>query len=131
MLMLILILLIFGAPFFVALGHDLWLMYEKTGGFDWNQFVFSDLGWLWVTYHEKSYNRAHKTWDDDFWTSYVDPVLYMDAVVVGAALSLLLYLIVIPLHLGGSRKSDRHSLYDKKDDFSFKSVRDDMDKGRL
>ena len=127
----ILFLLIFlGLPFFAALGHDVHLMKEKTGSYEFNkeEFVFSDLGWIWVKYDESSYNRKRKQWPDEWWEKYLDPLLSQDAVVVGGALSLLLYVIFIPLALiGGSSNDPRRRRGGKNDDpYAFKSARGDL-----
>lgn len=132
MLMFIILFIILTSPCWGAFAHDLWLLKKNTGGLNWDELVFSDVGWLWVTYAEQSYNKSIKTWDAELWNKYIDPILNTDAVIVGGAVSLLLLFIVLPFHLKGLKDSDSSaSALDSDDGFSFSSIRKDMDKGSL
>ena len=130
---LLLIIIFLGLPLFAPLTHDIWRALDKAGGFSnindiINNFSFSDIGWLWVTYSEASYNRALEQWPDDFWKSVVDPLLGQDAVLVGAGITIVLYLIFIPLYLKKKLGKDKNP---DGDDFSFRNIRDDIKKGEF
>ena len=131
MLMFIVLFIILTSPCWGAFAHDLWLLHKNTGKLNWDELIFSDVGWLWVTYAEKSYNKAIKTWDAELWDKYIDPILNTDAIIVGGAVSLLLLFIVLPFHLKGLKDNDGVSALDNDDGFSFSSVRRNMDKGQL
>lgn len=71
-----------------VLGHDIYLAYlaaeEANVSFGSRPILFSDVGWLWVTYAPESYDWARAEISTDQWKEWVDPVLQQTALIAAA-----------------------------------------------
>lgn len=128
MLTLLVLIIILFTPLWATLAHDIWQLQKSSGGLNWDELIFSDLGWMWVTYHPASYNKYSKTAETEVWENYIDPLLHQDAILIAAGFSLFLCLVVVPFHLKGMKRHEEISALDNDDGYSFSSIRRDMDK---
>ena len=121
-------------PFLLGLGHDVYFNYfaddAKIKAFkkmqiDPEEFLISDLGWVWNEYSPNTMETMRDSTEQESWVSYVDPVLQLPTMVVGlipfaivAAYLLLAWILGIwpcqgrHINIGGTRKRG------KKEDFS-------------
>jgi hypothetical protein len=72
-------------PLLGALGHDLYLAYGEDQDFS-KLPKFSDLGYLWVTYHADSFQMARQSIDPESWAALISPILELPSVLVTAIL---------------------------------------------
>lgn len=79
-------------PFLVAVGHDVHMNYladdekireVKNLRIDPNDFLASDLGWIWQKYHKPSMEIARTSVEPEVWKAKVDPILQLPTMVVG------------------------------------------------
>ncbi len=79
-------------PFLAGVGHDVYLNYfsddekikqAKRLQINPEDFLASDLGWVWENYHPASMEMARDMVDPEKWQSDVDPILQLPAMVVG------------------------------------------------
>ena len=50
---------------------------------DPEEFLISDLGWLWQNYFPQSMQIARDSTEPSIWVSHIDPILQMPSMVVG------------------------------------------------
>lgn len=71
-----------------VLGHDIYLAYLAAGqagvSFGSRPILFSDVGWLWITYVPESYDWARAEVSTERWKNLIDPVLQQTAMIVAA-----------------------------------------------
>ena len=79
-------------PFFAAVGHDVHLNFlsdeEKIKQVqnlrvDPEDFIASDMGWVWNHYHPTSMAMARDGVEPEIWKQKVDPILQLPTMVVG------------------------------------------------
>ena len=79
-------------PFLAGAGHDVYLNYfsndekikqAKRLQINPEDFLASDLGWVWGNYHPASMEMARGAVEPEIWQSNVDPILQLPAMVVG------------------------------------------------
>ncbi len=78
-------------PFLAGAGHDIYLNYFsdpekveqlKALQIDPDQFLISDLGWIWTEYAPGIMKEARTLMSSRTWSQYVDPVLQLPTMVV-------------------------------------------------
>lgn len=86
-------------PFLAAVGHDVYFNYfadsEKARQIknlqvNPEEFLVSDLGWIWQNYSPNTMQTARNMVEPDIWATQVDPILQLPSMVVG----------IIPFFLG-------------------------------
>lgn len=79
-------------PFLAAMSHDVYFNYFsddqkvkqiKRLQIDPEEFMVSDLGWIWDTYYPTSMKTARTMVEPDVWKAQVDPILQLPSMIVG------------------------------------------------
>lgn len=79
-------------PFLLAVSHDVYFNYfssdqkirqVKQLRIDPEEFMASDLGWIWHNYHPASLETARTMVEPTIWKAQVDPILQLPSMVVG------------------------------------------------
>ena len=79
-------------PLFAAIGHDVHLNYfadaekikqVKNLRVNPEDFLASDMGWVWQEYHKPSMDIARSSVEPEIWKEKVDPLLQLPTMVVG------------------------------------------------
>ena len=110
-------LFLFCIPFLGALGHDLYVTYQDE---DFSkQAMFSDIGYLWVTYHPDSFRDARRGIDPETWQTFFSPVLQQKTVLV--SLFPLLLIAVLMLVMKAMETIKTRKLSKVPSGFRFKS----------
>lgn len=78
-------------PIALALGFDVYYYYEHQA----EGIKFSDLGWIWKTYHPSSHEYLISYVGRENWERYFAPLLSLKAVVAGAILTGTIVLVMI------------------------------------
>lgn len=85
------ILLIFAIPLIMAVSHDVYINYfsdsQKIGEIkrlqvDPNEFMMSDLGWVWREYSADTMQMARDMTDEAYWKENIDPILQQPTILV-------------------------------------------------
>jgi len=91
------LLILFLLPFFGALGHDLYIAYGEQ---DFSEAPkFSDLGFLWVTYHVDSFKWAREAIDPENWSRYMTPLLELPSIIAAGIIPAIIILVMCGMKL--------------------------------
>lgn len=77
-----------------ALGHDLYYFYEHQD----EGFKFSEVGWLWHTYHPDSHNKALEIVGVPPWKSYITPILSMKSLILGLSITAFMLFVMLAVN---------------------------------
>ena len=78
-------------PLLASIGHDIYINYFSDSDkikeikrlqIDPDEFLVSDLGWIWQTYNPSSMEAAREQIQPEVWKAQVDPVLQLPTMVV-------------------------------------------------
>ncbi len=70
-----------------ALGHDLYLWYDKYEDFmEYDKIVWSDIGYLFVNYAPDFYDDMQDMIGAEMWNSYMIPIMEANAIIFSAVL---------------------------------------------
>lgn len=79
-------------PFLLGLGHDIYISYlsddqkiaqVKRLQISPDDFMVSDLGWVWNEYHPSSMEMFRDTTEPETWANKVDPILQLATMQAG------------------------------------------------
>ncbi|MCI5060141.1 MAG: hypothetical protein MRY79_03615 [Alphaproteobacteria bacterium] len=118
-------------PFFFAVGHDVYVNYFSTDEkiaeikalrANPQDFLVSDLGWVWSEYSPATMRGARDAITHEAWRAQIDPILRLPTMVVasfpfflGSVYSLMAFVLgVWPFARHskiGSHKSDEYAVY--------------------
>lgn len=119
------LLLIFAIPLIIAVSHDVYINYFsdsqkiaeiKRLQVDPNEFMMSDLGWVWREYSADTMQMARDMTEEASWQANIDPILQKPTMLValiplGAAIVALLFTFIIGIwpfqRFGKSRKENK------------------------
>ena len=78
-------------PLMASIGHDVYINYFSDSDkikeikrlqIDPNEFLVSDVGWIWQEYHPSSMETARTMVEAEVWKVQVDPILQLPTMVV-------------------------------------------------
>ncbi len=104
------ILFLLVVPALIALGFDYYLYYENQE----EGFKFTDLGWIWIEYHEASHNYLMEQVGNEYWIQYIVPILKLPMAVVALIFSCIVILSMMMIKLLISISSGRFSSSSKR-----------------
>ena len=79
-------------PFFAGVGHDVYINYFsddqkikeiKRLQIDPEEFLVSDMGWIWTNYSPSTMQAARDMVEVEVWKESVDPILQLPTMIVG------------------------------------------------
>ena len=114
-------------PFLAALGHDLYINYYvdkdnlrslKNLRPEVENYMISDLGWVWTEYAPNNMQAFRDIFADSTWQNIINPVLQMPTMVVAvipflivAAIGIILYIFQGNISFNTQSKPNKNSIY--------------------